>query len=56
MKSYHMHLPILLLSVALSVLSCSPDQEPMDSLIKDRLERSLQQYQMMAENYRKVSI
>ena len=49
MKSYHMHLPILLLSVALSVLSCSPDQEPMDSLIKDRLGRSLQQYQMMAE-------
>ena len=42
----HYFLPISLLVVCM--ISCSPKQESMDVLIKDRLDRSVQQYLLMA--------
>jgi hypothetical protein len=35
---------------ALFLISCSPKQESMDALIKDRLNRSLEQYELMAQS------
>ena len=36
--------------VTLYLASCSPKQETMDALIKDRLDRSVQQYELMAQS------
>lgn len=42
----------LLLTTTITILitSCNPKQESMESLIKDRLDRSVQQYTLMAES------
>ena len=36
--------------IALTLSSCGPEQESMEALIKDRLNRSLQQYELMAQS------
>ena len=36
--------------VSLLLISCGPKQESMDALIKDRLDRSIQQYDLMAKS------
>ena len=41
--------PILMLGLmAIFIISCAPKQETMNELIKDRLDRSIQHYQLMA--------
>lgn len=41
---------LLLAVIAMFASSCGPKQESMESLIKDRLDRSIQQYGLMAES------